>query len=201
MEQAPRTQKMKKSQCKLWDVVDLVDIGDCPKFPQFVARGVERIVQAQPAPSPSPHRRRESPSRDLDPTSEDHFSGYDEPRPSREDNPGADVCNIPAGGGNDARGDDWGDSDSSSTSDDSSSSLPNLSKFLGRKKSVWTDTKQRRYDECSQALADFLRKSKKSQSRQKKPEKLGIKGFTGNPLDTQCFIQDCRNQIRLLPPL
>ena len=42
----------------------------------------------------------------------------------------------------------------------------------------------------SQAWADFLWKSKESQSRQKKSEKLGIKGFTGNPLDTQRFIHD-----------
>ena len=48
----------------------------------------------------------------------------------------------------------------------------------------------RRYDEGSHALADFLWKSKKSQSRQNKAEKFGIKGFTGNPLHTQRFIQD-----------
>ena len=36
-----------------------------------------------------------------------------------------------------------------------------------------------------------MRKStKKSHQRQKKPEKLGIKGFNDNPLDTQRFIQD-----------
>ena len=54
-------------------------MGDCPKFQQLVARGVEPIVQAQPSPSSSPPQRRESTSRDLDPMSEDHFSGYDEP--------------------------------------------------------------------------------------------------------------------------
>ena len=181
---------MKKSQCKLCDAVDHVDMGDCPKFQQLVARGVERIVQARPAPSPSPPRQRECTSRDLDPMSEDHFCGYDEPRPSREDTQGGDGGNIPPGGGNVAWGDDPGDSDSSSSSDDSSSSLPDLSTFLERKKSRWTDAKMRRYDEGSHASADFLWKSKKSQSRQKKPEKLGIKGFTGNPLDTQHFIQD-----------
>ena len=122
--------------------------------------------------------------------SEDYFSGYDEPQPSREDNQGGDKGNIPPGGGNVAGGDDPGDSESSSSSDDTSSSLPDLSKFLGRKKSRWTNAKKRRYDERSQALADFSWKSKKSQSRQKKPEKLRIKGFTGNPLDTQRFIQD-----------
>ena len=190
IEQAPRTPRMKKSQCKVCDAVDHLAMGDCPKFQQLVARGVERIVQARPAPSPSPPRRRESTSRGLDPMSEDHFSGYDEPRPSRRDTQGGNGGNIPPGGGNVAGGDDPGDSDSSCSCDDSSSSLPDLSKFLGRKKSLWTDAKKRRYDERSQALADFLRKSKKSQSRQKKSEKLGIKGFTGNPLDTQRFIQD-----------
>ena len=79
IEQAPRTPKMKKSQCELCDVVDHVDMRDCQKFQQLVARGVEWIVQARPAPSPSTPRRRESTSRDLDPMSEDHFSGYDEP--------------------------------------------------------------------------------------------------------------------------
>ena len=39
-------------------------------------------------------------------------------------------------------------------------------------------------------MADFIRKLKKSQPQQKKPEKLGIKEFTGKPLDTQRFIQD-----------
>ena len=116
---------------------------------------MERIVQARPAPSPSPPRRRESTSRDLDPMSEDHFCGYDEPRPSREDNQGGDWGNIPPGGGNVAGGDDPGDSDSSSSSDGPPSSLPDLSNFLARKKSCWTDAKSRRYDERSQALADF----------------------------------------------
>ena len=39
-------------------------------------------------------------------------------------------------------------------------------------------------------MADIIHKSKKLQFQQKKPEKLGIKGFTRNPLDTQRFIQD-----------
>ena len=164
IEQAPRTPKMKKSQCKLCAAVDHVDMGDSPKFQQLVAPGVEWIVQARPAPSPSPPRRRESTSRDLDSMSEDHLSGYGEPRPSREDNQGGDGGNLRPGGGNVAGGDDPGDSDSSSSSHDSSSSLPDLRKFLGRQKFCWTDAKKRRYDERSQALADFLRKSKKSQS-------------------------------------
>ena len=100
IEHAPRTPKMNKSQCKLCDAVDHVDMGDCPKFQQLVARGVERIVQARPAPSPSPPRQQECTSRDLDSMSEDHFSGYDEPRPSREDTQGGDGGNIPPGGGN-----------------------------------------------------------------------------------------------------
>ena len=122
--------------------------------------------------------------------SEDYFSGYDEPQPSREDTQGGDGGNIPPGGGNVAGGDDPGDSDSSTSSDDSSSSLADLSKLPGRKKSRWTGAKKRRYNERCQALADFLRKSKKSQSPQKKPEKFRINWFTGNPLDTQRFIQD-----------
>ena len=137
-----------------------MDMGDCPKVQQLVARGVERIVQARPATSPSPPRRRESTSRDLDPMSEDHFTGDDEPRPSCEDRQGVDGGNIPPVGGKIAGGDDPGNSDSSSSSDDSSSSLPDLSKYLGWKKSRWTDAKKRRYDERSQALADFLRKIK-----------------------------------------
>ena len=181
---------MKESQCQLSDAVNHVDMGDCPKFQQLVARGVERIVQAQAAPSPSPTRLRGSTSRDLDPMSEDHFSGYNEPQPSQEDKQGGDGINIPPDGGNGVGGDDPGDSDSSCSSNDSSSSPPDLSKFLRRKKSRWTNAKKRRYNEHSRALADILRKSKKSQSRYKKPEKLAIKGFTGNLLDTQRFIQD-----------
>ena len=38
IEQAPRTPKMKKSQCKLCDAVDHVDMRDCLKFQQLVAR-------------------------------------------------------------------------------------------------------------------------------------------------------------------
>lgn len=92
--------------------------------------------------------------------------------------------------GNVGGGDDTGYSDSSSSSDNYSYSLSDISKFVGQRKSRWTDAKKREYDECAQALANFLRKSKKSQPQHKKPEKLGIKGFTGNPLDTQRFIQN-----------
>ena len=182
MGQGLRTPKMKKGQCKQCDAVDLVDMGDCPKFQQLVARVVERIVQARQSPSPAPSRRRESTSRDLDPMSEDHFRGYDEPRPRREDNQGGDGGNIRPGGGDFAGGDDPGDSASSSSSDDSSSSLPALSKFLGRKKSCWTDAKKRRYDERSQALANFLRKLKKSRSRQKSQRSWGLMGSLETPL-------------------
>ena len=95
IEQAPRTPKMKKSQCKVCDVVDHVDMGDCPKYHQLVARGVEWIVQARPPPSPSLPRRRKSTSSDLDPMSEDHITGYDEPQRSREDNQDGDGVTYP----------------------------------------------------------------------------------------------------------
>jgi len=140
----------------------------------------------QPPPPPSnplPERM------DEDVPGEDGFSGYDSPRGGPSGNAGGSGGNHPPRGGNARGSGDLGDSDSSSDGD-SDSSLPDLGKFLGRRKSHWNNARKEKYDRRSHELAEYLRKQckgKKSPHRPKKPEKLGVDPFKGDSTNPQRF--------------
>jgi len=88
---------------------------------------------------------------------EDGFSGYDSPRGGLSGNAGGSGGNLPPRGGNSGGGGDPGDSDSLSDGG-SDSSLPDLPKCLGRRKSHWNDARKEKYDRRCHALAEYLRK-------------------------------------------
>jgi len=124
---------------------------------------------------------------------EDGFTGYDSPRGGPSGNAGGSGGNLPPGGGNAGGGGDPGDSDASSDGD-SDSSLPDLRKFLRRRKSHWNEARKDKYDRRCHELAEFLRKQRKgkmSAHRPMKPEKLDVDRFIGDSTDTPHFLQDC----------
>jgi len=73
---------------------------------------------------------------------EDGFSGYDSPRGGPSCNAGGSGGNLHPHGGNAGGGGDPPDSDSSSEGD-SVSSLPDLLKFLQRRKSHWNNARKK----------------------------------------------------------
>ena len=82
---------------------------------------------------------------------------------------------------------------SSSDSDGSEASHPDLRDFLGSRKWHWSGEKQDNYDRRYAALNKFIQecdKAKKSSDRHKKPEKLGVDPFTGDPKYKQRFVHD-----------
>jgi len=131
---------------------------------------------------------------DEDEPEEEQFDGYAIPGGAQGGNTGGAGGRQPPRGGNVAGGDDLGDSSSSSSdSDESDASPPDLRDFLGSCKQYWSREKKDKYDRRYAALNKFIQechKAKKSSQRPKKPEKLGVDPFTGDPKDTQCFVHD-----------
>jgi len=70
---------------------------------------------------------------------------------------------------------------------------PDPRDFLGSRRRHWSREKKDKYDRRYAALNKFIQecyKAKKSSYRPKKPEKLGVDPFTGDPKDTQRFVHD-----------
>jgi len=75
----------------------------------------------------------------------------------------------------------------------SDASPPNLRHFLGSHKHYWSKESRDKYDRLYAALNKFIpecHKAKKSSHPPKKPEKLRVDIFTGNPEDTQRLVHD-----------
>ena len=124
------------------------------------------------------------------------FSGYDRPRSARgrntEDN-GGEGGRIPPIGGNVAGGGEAGDSDRASDSDNSDSPPFDPCKILGSSKDHWDEARKAKYDKRLRRLLKLRNRqwnSKGSAHKPKKPERLGVGPFDGEPKDTQRFIQD-----------
>jgi len=124
------------------------------------------------------------------------FSGYDRPRSTRGRNTegnGGGGGRIPPTGGNVAGGGDPGDSDPSSDSDNSDSPPFDPRKILGSRKDHWDEARKAKYDKRLRRLLKLRkrqRNSKESAHKPKKPARLGVDPFDGDPKDTQRFIQD-----------
>jgi len=123
------------------------------------------------------------------------FSGYDRPRSTQGTNTernGRDGGRIPPMGGNVAGGGDPRDSDPSSNSDNSYSPPFDPRKILGSRKDHWDEARKVKYDKQLRRLLKLCKKpnSKGSAHKPKKPERLGVAPFDGDPKDTQRFIQD-----------
>jgi len=133
---------------------------------------------------------------DEDEPEEERFDGYDMPGGAQGRNTGGAGGGQPPRGGNVAGGDDPGDSSSSSSdSDRTDASPPDPRDFLGSRKRLWSRAKKDKYDRRYAALNKFIQechKAKKSSHRPKKPEKLGVDPFTGDPKDTQRFVHDVK---------
>jgi len=131
---------------------------------------------------------------DEDEPEEEQFDGYDLPGGAQGGNTGdAGGGQLPIGG-NVAGGDDPGHSSfSSSDSDRSDASPPDPRDFLGSRQGHWSQEKKDKYHRRYAALNKFIQechKAKKSSHRAKTPEKLGVDHFTGDPKDTQRFVDD-----------
>jgi hypothetical protein len=185
------TPKMKKSRCTYCEstrhgVIDCADYRRDYPVPQRAA--------SQPPPPPPPPSHPETEQMEEDEADEERFDGYDMPGGAQGGNTGGAGGGQPPRGGNVAGGDDPGDSDSSSSdSDGSDSSPPDPRDFLGRPKAHWSRERREKYDRRCRALKKFIQKSqraKKSSHKPRKPEKLGVDPFTGDPKDTQRFIHD-----------
>jgi len=131
---------------------------------------------------------------DEDEQEGEQFDGYDMPEGIQGRNTGWAGGGQPPTGGNIAGGDDPGDSSSSSSdSDGSNASPPDLRDLLGSRKRHCSREKKDKYDRQYAALKKCIQecfKAKKSSHRPKKPEKLEVHSFTGNPKDTQRFVHD-----------
>ena len=181
--------KSKQNRCGYCESVRHVRHSDCPDFLRDYVVNTHATIQQPPPPPYNPFSERI----DEDVPGEHGFSRYVSPRGGPSRKAGGSGGNLPPRGGNAGGGGDPGDSDSSSDGD-SDSSLPDLRKFLGRRKSYWNDARKAKYDRLCHELAEYLRKQckgKKSAHQPKKPEKLGVDQFKGDSTDTQRFIQYC----------
>jgi len=131
---------------------------------------------------------------DEDEPEEERFDSYDMPGGAQGGNTAGAGGGQPPRGGNVAGGDDPRDSSSSSSdSVESDASPPDPRDFLATRKCHWCREKKDKYDRRYAALNKFIQeghKAKKSSHRPKKPEKLGVDPFTGDPKDTQRFVHD-----------
>jgi len=154
--------------------------------------------------------------RDEDSEEGSRFSGYDRPRytrgrytagnggdggripPTGGDGrrippTGGDGRRIPPTGGNVAGGGDPGDSDPSSNCDNSDSRPFDPRNILGSRKDHWDEPRKAKYDKRLRRLLKLRnrqRNSKGSAHKPKKPVRLGLDPFDGDPKDTQRVIQD-----------
>jgi len=133
--------KSKQNRCGYCDSVRHNRHSDCPDFLRDYAVNTRAASQQPPPPPSNPLPER----MDEDVPGEDGFSGYDSPRGGPSGNSSGSGGNLPPRGGNAGGGGDSGDSDSSSDGD-SDSSLPDLRKLLGRRKSDWNDARMEKYD-------------------------------------------------------
>ena len=182
--------KSKHNRCGYCESVRHTRHSDCPDYLRDYAVNT-RAASQQPPPPPS-NPLPETMEEDL--PGEDGFSGSDSRRGGPSGNAGGNGGNLPPCDGNAGRGRDPGNSDSSSDGD-SDFSLPDVRKFLRRRKSHWYDARKEKYDRRCHELAEYLRQQrngKKSSHRPKQPEKFCVDPFKGDSTDTQCFIQDCK---------
>jgi len=124
------------------------------------------------------------------------FSGYDSPRSTRgrhTEGNGGDGGRIPPTGGNVASRGDPRDSDPSSDSDNSDSPPCDPRRLIGSCKDHWDDARKTKYDKRLRQILKLRKRqrySKESAHKPKKPERLGVHPFYGDPKDTQHFIPD-----------
>ena len=181
--------KSKQHRCGYCESVRHTRQSDCPDFLTAYMVNTRTASQQLPAPPSNPLPER----MDKDVPGEDGFSGYDSRRGGPSGKVDGSGGNLPPRCGNGEGGGDLIDSDSTSDCD-ANAFIPDPRKFLRRRKSHWNEARKEMYDGRCDQLAEYLRKqskSKKSAHRPKKPEKLGVDPFKGDPTDTQCFIQDC----------
>jgi len=168
----------------------VADCGDCER--DYLRPQPQQSV-CQPPPPRSPAHPPSDQMDEYEPE-EERFGGYDMPGGAQGGNSGGAGGGQPPRGGNVGGGDDPGDSSSSSSdSDGSDASPPDPRDFLGSRKPHWSREKKDKYDRRYAALNKFIHeshKAKKSSHRPKKPEKLGVDHFTGDPKDTQRFVHD-----------
>jgi len=168
-------------------------VADCGDFQGDYLRPQPQQSVLQPLP---PHSPVHPPSdrMDEDEPEEERFDGYDMPGGAQGGNTGHAGGGQTPRGGNIAEGDDPGDSSSSSSdSYRSDASHPDPRDFLSSCKRHWSQEKKDKYERRYAVLTNFIEechKAKKSSHWPKKPEKLGVDPFTGNPKDTQRFVHD-----------
>jgi len=191
----PRPSKLKKICCPYCYASRYIALDDCrdfnKKFPP-----PQNTTNGPPISSTMPIPRSDR----MDESSEDgwRFTGYDRPRSTRgriTEGTGGEGGRIPPSGGNVARGGDHGDSDPSSDSDNSDCPPFDLRKILGSRKDHrdWDEPRKGNYHKWLRQLLKLRkrqRNSKGSAHLLKKPERLGVDPFDGDPKDTQRFIQD-----------
>jgi len=166
---------------------------DCGDFQRDYLRPQPQQSVRQPLAPRSPAHRPLDRIADDGPV-EERFDGYDMPRGTQGGNTRGVGGGQPPRGGNLAGEDDPGDSSCSSSNSDGSNASPHDPRdFRGSRKCHWSREKKERYDRQYAALNMFIQechKAKKSSHRPKKPEKLGVDPFTGDPKDTQGFVHD-----------
>jgi len=132
------------------------------------------------------------------------FSGYDRPRSTRgryTEGNGGDGDKIPPTGGNVAGGGDTCDSEPSSHWNNSDSRPFDPHKILGSREDHWDDARKAKYDKRLRRLLKLRRRqlnNKGSTHMPKRPERLGLDPFDGDPKDTQRFIQDVEIKLNYL---
>jgi len=168
-------------------------VADCGDFQHDYLRPQPQQSVRQPLP-PRPSAHPPSDEMDEDELEEERFDGSDMPGGAQGGNTGGAGGGQPPRGGNLAGGHDLGDSSSSSSDSDGSDAVPTDPRdLLGSRKRHWSREKKDKYDRRYAALNTFIQecyKAKKSSHRPKKPEKLGVDPFTGDPKDTQRFVHD-----------
>jgi hypothetical protein len=190
--QSSHASKLKKIRCSYCDAKTHTSLDECWDFNKTFP---PRTAANQPPSSPGNSGPR-SDRMDRDDDEGSRFSGYDRPEPTQgrdTEGVGNGGGGIPPTGGNVAGGADPGDSDPSSDSDNSDSRPFDPRKILGRRRETWDEARKAKYDKRLKKLLKLRkgsRKEKKSSQKAKKPERLGVDPFEGDPKDTQRFIQD-----------
>jgi len=149
----PKSQQNRYGYC---ESVRHTRYSDCPDFLRDYEVNTLAVMQQPPPPllNPLPERM------DQDVPGEDGFSGYDSTKGGPSGNAGGSGGNLPPRGRNAGGGRDPGNSHSL-LDGDSDSSLPDLQKFMGRRKSHWNKARKEKYDSWCHEHAEYHRKQGK----------------------------------------
>jgi len=130
------------------------------------------------------------------------FIVFHRPRSTRGRNSGGNRGHggrIPPTGGNVAGGGDPRDSNPSCDSDNSDSPPFDPRKILGSRKDHWDEARKAKYDKRLRRLLKLRKRQrnrKGSAHKPRKPERLVVDPFDGDPKDTQRFIQDVEIKLK-----